>query len=148
MHRRLIPVALLVAVLLGACASSGDESVEAKAQHIEKQVFSPYCPDRLLADCTTRQSMELRREIRARLGDGDSEAEVLAWFESNHGSEFLAGPDIGMWVLTGAVLAVGALFTGLLVRRWSRGGGAPEEAGAPPADAWRARVRDEVRRDL
>ncbi len=140
--------------LLAGCGTSEPASVHLQARRIEGQVWSPYCPGRLLADCTTGQAFELRERIEGRLEDGQSPDQVLAWLRTNYGDEVLARPatdrrGITIWLIPGMLLLAGAALVATLVGRWSRRTPAPPDGSEPPAsDPWVERVRDEVRRDL
>jgi cytochrome c-type biogenesis protein CcmH len=153
-------VARLLVVLLALVAlSCGGERTEAeRVRALESRIWSPYCPGRLLADCTTRQATELRVEIADRVASGDSDAEVTGWLRSNFGDEVLAAPAPGprglaIWLIPGAALLAGAVLVAGAVRRWSRPGASDEPA--PPVTAvpdeeremWVQRVRHQVHGD-
>jgi cytochrome c-type biogenesis protein CcmH len=123
----LVRNALAAALLVGAvfaCARAEPAPAE-RARAIESQVWSPYCPGRLLSDCTTQQARELRAEILRRVEGGQSGEEVLAWIRRNHGDEALARPEASgagllLWLAPAAIFAAGAAVLVVLVRRWSR----------------------------
>jgi cytochrome c-type biogenesis protein CcmH len=147
--RALAAVGLLV--ILAGCAPA-PASVEARARRIESQVWSPYCPGRLLSDCSTRQAADLRDEIETRLRRGETEADVMAWLRSNYGEQVLARPEasgagLAVWLVPLAVIAAGAVLVVGLIRRWSAQPVKPaaEDTGL---EDWTRRVRDEVERDL
>lgn len=154
--RRLLVVLLVGAVLQVSCAAS-PRTPEGRAGAIEAQVWSPYCAGRLLVDCTTRQADQLRTEIRRRVRDGQTDAQVLAWLEENYGDEVLARPSRGprgvvVWVVPLLAGAAGLVLLAALLRRWSRRGRHSLQAEVPPqaapTDEWVQRVRDEVERGL
>jgi cytochrome c-type biogenesis protein CcmH/NrfF len=123
MHR-IVFVLIALAPFVPACANARS-TIEEQAQSIEAQVWSPYCPGRLLIDCTTSQARQLRTQITRRLEDGESAAHVLDWIERNHGREALARPDGGgaglvVWLVPIALFALGAVVVVMLIRRWSR----------------------------
>ena len=109
---------VFVLVALPACGSAFDAERDTAAG-IESKVWSPYCPGRLLADCPTTQSRELREEIAERVDRGETEAEVLAWVKGEFGETSVAEPDASpggllIWLVPAAIFVVGAL---LVVRR-------------------------------
>lgn len=143
---------VVAVVLLGACAS-GEPPVAERAHRIESQVWSPYCPGRLLVDCTTEQAHELRATIESRLASGESPEEVLAWIRSNYGEEALARPGGGaglaIWLVPAAALLAGLGAVALVVRRWRRRALPATTSERPPGDDPRLEhLRDDVRRDL
>lgn len=154
--RRLL--VLLGAALLatGVGCGSADEAPEVEARRIEGQVWSPYCPGRLLAECTTQQSHELRDEIETRLGRGEDPDEVVAWLQANYGEEILAQPaddptGWALWLVPAGLLVAGGGVTVWLIRRWRRDDDSaepPADDEKTPSDPWIARARDEARRDL
>jgi len=114
----LVTLALALSVACGARQPTTDE----QAQAIEREVWSPYCPGRLLVDCTTRQARELRSEIENRLERGERPDEVIEWIKRNHGSEALARPEasgfgLAVWLVPAAIFLVGAALVAGFVRR-------------------------------
>jgi cytochrome c-type biogenesis protein CcmH len=145
--RRLV---FLVFFLTAVACAGGKPSVSERAHSIEAQVWSPYCPGRLLIDCTTTQSRELRAQINDRVAAGDSPADVIEWVRKQFGDEAIARPEgrgrgLVIWLVPPALFAIGALTVFGVMRRRK-----PATAD-PPADVVsdsRRRVRDEVRRNL
>jgi cytochrome c-type biogenesis protein CcmH len=89
---------------------------------IEGQVWSPYCPGRLLTDCPTQQSRELKEEIGRRVAAGDSEDEVLAWVRTEFGDEAVARPETSgsgliIWLVPALIFLVGAVVVWRFVSR-------------------------------
>jgi cytochrome c-type biogenesis protein CcmH len=145
---RMFFVALLV-VALAACARAPMTTAD-RARGIEGQVWSPYCPGRLLIDCTTPQARTLRDRIQHRIEDGQTDAEVLGWIRGNFGDEALARPrangaGLAIWLVPAVLFAMGAIVLGGLVRRWTHT--RAEEPG-PPSPRGGRRLREEVERDL
>ncbi|HVL81426.1 MAG TPA: cytochrome c-type biogenesis protein CcmH [Actinomycetota bacterium] len=151
---------LIAAVALASASCATAPPTEAqRVRALESRVWSPYCPGRVLTDCSTRQSAELREEIARRVADGQTDAQVVAWLRSNYGDEVLAAPAPDrrgtlIWLVPLAVLGAGALLVGGVVRRWSGKAAdtAPDAAAEPvpeeERDRWIARVRDEVAGDI
>jgi cytochrome c-type biogenesis protein CcmH/NrfF len=121
---RLVLVGLCLAFAI-ACAGPAAQTTTDRARAIEREVWSPYCPGRLLIDCTTQQARELRTEIERRIERGDSTDEVLAWIRRNHGDEALASPGGGgtglvVWLVPAAIFLAGAGVVSASIRRWTR----------------------------
>ena len=107
-----------------ACSTTQAGPAE-RAQAIEREVWSPYCPGRLLSDCTTAQARELRDEIGDRIERGESSDDVLEWIRRNHGDEALARPELrgagfAIWLVPVLLFAIGALVVARVIRKWSR----------------------------
>jgi cytochrome c-type biogenesis protein CcmH len=114
---------LLLAVSVG-CAGQPATPVE-RARAIESQVWSPYCPGRLLSDCTTVQARDLRAEIEERAIDGESSEEIFEWLRADFGEKAVARPLEGpaglvIWLVPLLVLAAGAGVVARVVRRGRR----------------------------
>lgn len=110
--------------------------MDERARAISARVWSPYCPGRLLVDCTTPQARELRTDIADRLEAGQSEDGVVAWIRAEHGDAALARPSargagLAMWLTPAAIFAAGAILVGGLIRRWRR---TPAEGDGSPPD--------------
>jgi cytochrome c-type biogenesis protein CcmH/NrfF len=148
---------ILVFAVAVACSSPSATTLTERAHQIEGQVWSPYCPGRLLIDCTTPQARELRASIAARFEKGDSSGEVLAWIERNHGPEALARPEgrglgLVLWAGLAAVFVAGAILVVRVVRKATRPSASPPNdrrvpGGVADPDAI-ARLRMQVERDL
>lgn len=145
-------------LLLGAVACGGERSDDQRVRALESRIWSPYCPGRLLADCTTRPATELRIEIAQRVESGQSDDEITAWLRSNFGDEVLAAPAPGpgglaIWLVPLVALAAGAVLLVGALRRWSHPGAADDHVSpSPVSDAereiWVQRVREEFERDV
>ena len=112
-------------LLAGGCAGADTATSAARARAIEREVWSPYCPGRLLVDCTTDQARELRAEIDRRVERGESTDEILDWIRTNHGDEALARPDASgaglvVWLVPAVIFLLGGGIVVALIRRWTK----------------------------
>jgi cytochrome c-type biogenesis protein CcmH len=145
--------ALLCCLLCAGCASSAHISAAQRAQRIEGRVWSPYCPGKLLIDCTTTQAGELRARIAREVRRGRSDAQILRGIRDDFGDTALAQPPSGgtgvlIWLVPLMVFMLGASVVAWLVRR-RRPEDATAASSAPPAaDPDLQRLRDEVRRQI
>ncbi len=117
--RRVLVLICIVAVT-GACGSA---SAPSRAHALEAQVWSPYCPGRLLIDCTTRQARELRADIARRVDRGDENHEILDWISDEVGQAALARPSGGttgyvIWLVPLVIFAFGSVFVLRAIRKW------------------------------
>jgi cytochrome c-type biogenesis protein CcmH/NrfF len=131
--------ALIVAAAVGtasraaaadADAESGRE-VAREAYSLSRDLMSPYCPGRTLADCPSPSAAAVRQEIRERMRAGESAERVRADLELRFGDAVIGVPrsTIG-WVIPGLLIAAGGVLVVFALRRMSRGGD-PEP---PPLD--------------
>ena len=88
---------MLVAMLLcpvGVIGRAQSDAASAEAQRIFSEVMSPYCPGKVLADCTSLQAAELRAEIRKRLDAGETAEEILNGLYARFGEEIRPAPPV------------------------------------------------------
>lgn len=122
-HRRVL-AAVVLGAAAAACAPAATTPVQ-QARAIEREVWSPYCPGRLLVDCTTDQARQMRAEIEDRLRAGQEPSAVLAWIRRNHGDEALARPEpsgagLAIWLVPAGFFVLGAAVLARQLRRWTR----------------------------
>ena len=103
MVRRIVIYHFVIFALLISRAYAVDLSPEqeARAQHIDSQVFSPFCPGRLLEDCPSGLAKELRDKIRGQIAAGESDQQIIASLTQRFGEQLLAAPtasDAMGWV--------------------------------------------------
>lgn len=153
--------AVLCALAVVLSVGSGSASVAARqtparqaAADLSRELMSPFCPGKLLADCTSSLAGDLRTRIRTRLEAGESKAAVKADLVREFGPEILGAPPaqgVG-WVawLLPALLAIGtAIGIGRKVMHAARSGSQlPAVAGAGGTDAAALTRLDDELRDL
>jgi cytochrome c-type biogenesis protein CcmH len=141
-------LALCACALLAAsaCAPRQDPDVERarEANELARDLMSPFCPGRTLADCSSPDAGAVREEIRQALGAGESPASVRARIEARFGDRVVGVPrERTGWLLPIAALVAGAGVLALVIRRALQ----PPVASAPiPPEVERelARELDEI----
>ena len=117
---RLAALALVFA-LLAATGPAQDELeiARARAAHeLSRELMSPYCPGRTLADCPSPDAGAVRDEIRAALRAGESVDSIRARIESRFGAQVIGVPTTLLgWMIPVVVLAAGAIALVLALRR-------------------------------
>ena len=119
---------------------------------LEQQVFKiaselrcPVCRAESASDSSSASSVEFRNIIREKLQAGQSEKEILRFFQGKYGDWILMDPPrrgLYLWVW-GLPLAAGVLGLGLLgyfLTRWRKNAAAPQDIS--PSD------RERVQREL
>ncbi|MFA7296062.1 MAG: cytochrome c-type biogenesis protein [Dehalococcoidia bacterium] len=148
---------IVVAVVLAALAWSlagvevarAQSADDTRALHIEQRLLCPQCTNLRLDVCDTILCADMRREVRDRVAQGQSDTEIIAYFQGRYGQRVLAdvprsGFNLVLFAWVGGsllVVAVGGAFVLLRLRR---------TASAPPArtlDAAEERWLDEQVRD-
>jgi cytochrome c-type biogenesis protein CcmH len=154
--------ARLAAALLGAVVALGtapltarDGDSRAQAATLASQLMSPFCPGRLLTDCTSPQAFDLREAIAGRLAAGESVDAVRADLLRQYGDAILGAPraeGVGVlaWILPallGAVTLAGVAWKVAQATRLAvTAGPAVATAGATAGDtALFAQLDDELR---
>jgi cytochrome c-type biogenesis protein CcmH len=147
--RRLLPWIALVVVVVGALAigagrGSGHRSLESHVNHVAAQVKCPTCQGLSAAESDAAASRAIRDEIRTRITQGQSDAQIKAFLVSRFGKDILLKPDAGgfgslVWALPVVALLCGAAGLGFAFARWR----SRARVAATPAD--RALVEDALR---
>ncbi len=89
--RYLVLTAALVCVVT-ALAEARQTAAHQQAAGLAHQLMSPFCPGKLLADCTSPNAGELRQAIEGRLTAGESLEAIKAGLVQQYGPEILGAP--------------------------------------------------------
>jgi cytochrome c-type biogenesis protein CcmH/NrfF len=154
-HRALAAVATVVVLSTSAAGVAGAQPApRQQAADLARELMSPFCPGKLLADCTSSQAYELRDAITARLEAGETAGAVRADLVRQYGAAMLGAPaptGIGLfvWVVPALIALATAGGIGLKVARATRDTLAARVAPVPAVagvDAGAlARLDDELR---
>ncbi|CAA9589371.1 MAG: Cytochrome c heme lyase subunit CcmL [uncultured Truepera sp.] len=133
---------LLLLLSLWSFAGAQEVQLEREVFNIAGELRCPVCRSESAADSNAETSIEFRDIIRERLQDGQSEAQILTYFQRTYGDWILLDPPrrgLYLWVW-GLPVAAGVLGLGLLgyfLTRWRKNATAPVEAS--PEDLERVR---------
>jgi cytochrome c-type biogenesis protein CcmH/NrfF len=120
-RRFVIAVALLFGILqAGAVAAQDDPEVAlARSAHeLSRELMSPYCPGRTLADCPSPDAGAVRDEIRTALRAGEPAASIRSRIEARFGAAVGGVPTTPLgWAFPILMLAAGALVLVFVLRR-------------------------------
>ncbi len=149
--RRLLPwialvAALAVALVIATRPASEDESVEARVERLTEQLRCPTCQGLSVADSPSSTARAISDDVRRRVEDGDTDAEIKTAYVDRYGEWILLRPSssgIGavVWALPVAavVLAAGGLV--LAFRRWRA---SPTMTATPDDERLVAEARQDV----
>lgn len=146
--------AVLALLLAMVAPLTAQPSPQQGASDLSRQLMSPFCPGKLLADCTSPAAGELRTVIRTRLEAGDTIAAVKSDLVREYGRAILGAPEatgIGLlaWLLPALLGLVTAAAIGMKVAHATRETLAARVDPAPAVAgidaATRARLDDELR---
>jgi len=95
------------------------EVARARAAHeLSRELMSPYCPGRTLADCPSPDAGAVREEIRAALRAGETADAIRARIEARFGALVVGVPTSVLgWTMPAVILAAGAVALVFALRR-------------------------------
>ena len=142
MSRR--PAALALALLLLGTAAPAVQVSDDAVRHVASQLRCVVCQNLSVADSPSEMARQMREVIRERLGQGETEEQIIHYFEERYGPWVRLSPGGWLvWVLPFAGLFVGLGVVLLITLRWTRRAQESQES-LSPAD--RERVRLELER--
>lgn len=123
-HLRLV-LAVVVLLAPGAAGAVAQPAPRQQAADLARQLMSPFCPGKLLSDCTSSQAYELRDAITARLEAGETVDAVRTDLVRQYGAAMLGAPEargLGLlaWIVPALIGLVTAAGVGLKVARATR----------------------------
>jgi cytochrome c-type biogenesis protein CcmH len=137
---------VLVFVLLAGNGLAQDdlEVQRARAAHeLSRELMSPYCPGRTLADCPSPDAGAVREEIRDAIRAGESTEAIRARIEARFGERVIGVPTSMLgWLLPIAILVAGALVLVLVLRRALARSGLPPRISSVVAARLERELRD------
>ena len=137
---------LLGASLL-ACHPATDADTERarQANELSRNLMSPFCPGRTIADCSSPDAATVREEIREALAAGESAESIQKRIEARFGEHVIGVPRGGIgWAIPIGVLVAGAGLLGVALARSVKRPRATEPPISPELERELARELDEV----
>jgi cytochrome c-type biogenesis protein CcmH/NrfF len=113
-------LALVLAMLAGNSLAQDELEVQrARAAHeLSRELMSPYCPGRTLADCPSPDAGAVREEIRDALRAGESADVIRTRIEARFGERVIGVPTSTLgWLIPIVMLVAGALVLVVVLRR-------------------------------
>jgi cytochrome c-type biogenesis protein CcmH len=138
---------LLACVLIALPGLAHAEPMDDAVRRVALQLQCPVCEGQNVADSPSGLARDMRDVIRARLGAGASDAQILDEFVASYGDGILTEPpkrgiSLGVWLGPGVGLALGIALLTLVLASWRR---APRVMASPLAPLDHD-VADEFRR--
>jgi cytochrome c-type biogenesis protein CcmH/NrfF len=137
--------------LLGACllachpATDPDTERARQANELSRNLMSPFCPGRTIADCSSPDAATVREEIREALAAGESAESIQKRIEARFGEHVIGVPRGGIgWALPIGVLVAGAALLGVALVRSVKRPRATEPPIPPELERELARELDDV----
>jgi len=108
-------LAFLLFILIIPSSIFAQSSLEEKAQALDKRLIAPCCWTSTLDQHFSEEAEQMKVEIRARLADGQSDEQILSFFEGKFGERVLSQPKADGFNLTVWYFPVLALMFGLIL---------------------------------
>ena len=106
----------LAILVLPAFAQAGSGQVtDDEVNAIAKGLYCPICESTPLDVCATQACADWRQVIRTKLGEGQTEAEIKAYFLDQYGPRALAEPPRSGVTLMVRLLPILALIVGVII---------------------------------
>lgn len=154
MRRRLV-VLIALGVLLARVPAAWAQAPSPKQQasDLAHQLMSPFCPGKLLSDCTSPNAGALREEMTTRIAAGEPAEAVKADLVRQYGAEILGAPEaegVGLlaWVLPALLGLASAIAIGWKIAAAARETRARPVTAAAGVDAATLAQLDDELRDL
>ena len=111
--RLLLYISLLLATSFGALAQITDAEIEARAKEVGRSLRCVVCQNQTIDESDAPLAVDMRKLVRVRLKEGDSNAEVIDYMRERYGDFVLLKPPVQsntyiLWFLPFALL-MGAL---------------------------------------
>lgn len=162
MRRRAVAVAvtLMAGALfpLSAAAVEGtglSMAEEQRAAHLFEQLKCPVCKNQSLASSTSYIAEQMKRQIRDKIREGQTNEEIISFYVDRYGEWILTRPPASgrgllVWLLPGALVLGAGGWLLLVLRRWSRAPDREQQVGSdvePPSSQEQAAIRRLVREE-
>jgi cytochrome c-type biogenesis protein CcmH len=164
MMKRIVLLTFLALIAAGTATSTAfaqqptpaprDLISDDQVNAIAKQMFCPVCENTPLDVCPTQACAEWRELIRDQLAEGQSEAQIKAYFVERFGDRVLATPPPRgfnwlAYVIPPLAIGLGIFLIYQAFRAWRKGAPVPAQVAAPPSkgadDEYVRRLEEELR---
>lgn len=114
---------VLVGVLVWAMWPTGDASDADRARSLTRELRCPDCESLSAADSQTASARAIRVDVRERVAEGQSDAQIRKAYVDRYGESILLRPEQGglgllVWGLPVLLLVVGTAALFVALRRW------------------------------
>ena len=155
----LLALAMVWGVLLFRAAQP--PTLDERVHDVASQIQCPVCNGESVADSPSGLAREMRGVIRQKLAQGESEQQVIQYFEARYGDTILEAPPKSgfttlIWLPPVLMLLVGGYLVFALGREWGAARpagalamvGADEDGALDLSDEERRRLRETLLREL
>ncbi len=105
------------AVLISGCIQEDDLTADQRAYQLSQQLMCPVCDGQTLDQSQAQLSEDMKAVIQTKIEDGNTNAEIRAYFVERYGEIVLASPDAGgfniiVWIVPAVIFLGGGLLLG------------------------------------
>ncbi len=146
------PVLCIAVALLASPILLGEVEWEDVLRVTDNLVCTCGCPPTVVSACSCGRAGEMNREVRGKLGAGESDEEIYDFYVAQFGAQVLAAPraegfNLLGWILPFVVLGVGAGVVVAAYRRL-RGEDGQVSSGSHTERPVDPRVQERIQREL
>lgn len=119
----LIVAAVVAFSALNAPKAQPIANLDSEMLRVAKGLYCPVCPSTPLDVCETQACVQWRALIKEKLGNGETEADIRAYFVAQYGERVLGAPpaegfNVSAYIFPFILLIAGAAFLIVTMRRW------------------------------
>jgi cytochrome c-type biogenesis protein CcmH len=131
LHPRLV----LLLFVLAASSATAQIELQPRVFEIASKLRCPVCVSESVAQSAAPTSVRMREIIAEKLEAGESEAEILAYFQARYGDWILLEPPrrgiyLVVWIVPAVAVVLVLAVLAFYIRRWTRRGQESVEADA------------------
>jgi cytochrome c-type biogenesis protein CcmH len=108
-----------------------DATSEARQRALEEMLMTPCCWSESLRRHRSPEALQMKAEIAKLIAKGLSDGQIMEQYKRRYGSRILTEPEGRQWWVLQLIplvfIAVGLVFTLIVMRRWRRAGQALRE---------------------
>ena len=143
----------LLAIFVAPSASYGSATtgtdLDAETLRVAKGLYCPVCPGVPLDVCDTQACQQWRELIKQKLVEGQSAAQIEAYFVEQYGERVLGAPraqgiNLLVYALPAFAVSAGAAILYLFAQSRTRQAVQVAVASAPGDNSYRARIEQEL----
>ncbi len=102
--------------------SAAAQTLTDRTDAIARRLMCPVCAGQSVAESNSDLARDMRKLIRKKIEGGQSDDEIISWFQSKYGDTILAEPPIRgfnlvVWLLPIVAVVTGTVFATVYIRR-------------------------------
>ena len=128
-----------------------EEALQKRANDLYDRIMCPICPGQTIAQSSNETSAQMRDLVLKKLRQGETEEQILQYFESRYGERAMAMPNkrglnLILWFLPFLFVVLLIIVIYYLIRHWSAKG--PVKTVPPVEEAKLAEYEERLEKEL